>query len=187
MRERGWALSAEERALWRVDESALVLPEGGAGEHVSAGCAELWGELEAQWGELRERGEVQRELPSQLWLCAGTGATARGLLKAMPQGGPTRLVVVSALKGARRERAQTLELAQERGVCCEWSDEHSGRFGQLTPALKALRASVTREADLWIDPVYQPKLLAELIRRHEALRGVELLWLHTGGARGLEP
>ena len=181
LRERGWALSEEERSAWGVSPSALILPEGGDAEVVREGCAELWRELETQWVRLNE-GPLD-----ELWLCAGTGATARGVMSAMPVGCSTRVVVVSAVKGAKREQATAERVAEARSLQLEWVDERRfGGFGRLTPEVEALRGRVEREAGLWVDRVYQPKLLAELIRRARALEGRSVVWLHTGGARALE-
>ena len=197
LREGGWALTPEERAAWAPPGgggAVEVLPEGGAGAHVASGCAGLWAELEAQWGEEKrgeeKRGDERRGAalcgpPDELWLAAGTGATARGVAAAMPPGHPTRLVAVSAARGARREEEALLAVAAARGVAAEGVDEE--RFGGFARGLEAARAwarRVEERAGVWVDPVYNAKLLAELAARAPRLAGRRVVWVHSGGWRG---
>jgi len=185
LRERGWSLTPEERAEWRIPEGAFTVPEGGDSPLASSGCEALWPELSAQWVERQAQAEHTPSI-DELWLCAGTGATARGLLRGMPISSTTRVVVVSAVRGARREEAQTLRVAHEMGIGCEWVDERRfGGFGRQSEALIRLRAEGMEETGIWIDPVYQSKLWWELIERRDQLQGKRVVWLHTGGAQAL--
>lgn len=185
LRERAWRPEPEELARWGATRGAFVLAEGGDAESARAGCAELWRELAAQWAALsaQQLGGAQLD---ELWLCAGTGATARGLLSGIPAGSRLKLQVISAVRGARREEAQTRALAATRSIELDWLDERRfGGFGRLSPELSALRERFIAETGLWIDAVYQAKLLWELIARRAALSGRRVIWLHTGGLREL--
>jgi 1-aminocyclopropane-1-carboxylate deaminase len=178
LREGGWRLTAEEVSAWGgAGGGARVVGEGGAGEHTLSGCAALWAELEAQ----REG----RAPFDELWLSAGTGATACGLLEAMPAGHPTRVVAVSAARGAWRESEAVAARAGARGLSAEWVDE--GRFGGFARGLERSQRVAERFEGLtgvWVDPVYNAKLLAELAARAPRLTGRRVLWVHTGGFRG---
>lgn len=178
LRARGWLLSLQERVEWGLPEGILSLPEGGDAVSAERGCRAIWAELESQ----RSRHEALDEL----WLCAGTGATARGLMMGMPYGCETKLVIISAVKGAHAQAQQTLAVAQARGLRCEWLDElRFGGFGRRTDALMRLRAEGIEETGVWVDPIYQPKLWWELLERRALLRGKRVVWLHTGGAQAL--
>lgn len=184
LRAEGWAPTPEELAAWApAGGGARVLPEGGAGAHVAAGCAGLWGELAAQWAALAAGWGGAP--PDELWLAAGTGATARGLVQAMPPGHPTRVVAVSAARGAAREAAALLGAAAARGVAAEWVDEaRFGGFARGLAAAGALAARVEGLAGVRVDPVYNAKLLAELWSRAPRLAGRRVVWVHTGGWAG---
>lgn len=185
LRGRGWALSTEERTEWGVPDEALIIPEGGDSSLASSGCEALWPELSEQWIASQAQAQVSPPI-DELWLCAGTGTTARGLLRGMPLACTTKVVVMSAVKGATQEEAQTLALARERRLHCEWVDERRfGGFARQTEALRTLRSEGIHETGVWIDPVYQPKLWWELIERRAQLQGKRVVWLHTGGARAL--
>lgn len=183
LRVRNWRLSSEERRAWNIDDQALILPEGGDAESAEIGCSEIWPELIAQ--TCRPSAQDHLAHFDEIWLCAGTGATARGLMLGMPTGCQTKVVIISAVKGAKQQEAQALELAQQRDLTCEWVDESFGGFGKRTPALMSLRQEGIYESTVWIDPIYQPKLWWALNERQQDLQGKRIVWLHTGGARSL--
>ena len=159
---RRWGLSAFER-----------LPEGGAGAHVMAGCGELWSELRVQLKQ------AQLAPVQHIVLAAGTGATAAGLLSAMPEGSSAQVHVVSAVRGARRERAAVEAIAAQRGLTLRWEDEcHFGGFGRGGPALTAARERFEAAHGIELDRSYNAKVWAYLERT--LLEGA-VVWINTGG------
>ena len=49
---------------------------------------------------------------------------------------------------------------------------------------RALARRVEERAGVWVDPVYNAKLLAELAARAPRLAGRRVVWVHSGGWRG---
>lgn len=165
LRNTGWQISSEMRAQWGATDAHL-LPEGGAGDHAMRGCGAIWHEL-------------KRTHFDHLVLASGTGTTAQGILKAMPENSKTRVHVVSAVKGAQRECAAVEATAQSKGIDLHWEDDpHFGGFGKWTPELMALKTQFESATGIAIDPNYNAKVLAYL---HRTQLSGKVLWLHTGG------
>ncbi len=172
LRDKHWQLDARDFQQWQIPSDSLILPEGGSGEHNRQGCAELWHEL------------IQQGLPDQLWLAAGTGGTARGILNAMPENCPTRLHIISAVKGAHREAKQTLNLARSKGIHCHWQDETAfGGFAKTSPDLQDLQAHFSHTTDIPLDPVYNAKVCWHLQQFSQSIPHCRdhIVWLHSGG------
>ena len=166
LRDAGWRPEPEQLERWGVARPQL-LAEGGAGPHALKGCGEIWEEISKQ---------LQ---PAHLLLASGTGTTAAGILSAMPEGSPTKVHVISAVKGARREQAMVEALAIHRRLQVHWEDESAfGGFGRVTAELLVLRERFEAESGISIDPCYNAKVWAYLQRT--PLSG-SVVWLHTGG------
>lgn len=166
LREGNWLPTIEQRRLWNA-ESSVVLPEGGAGEHVAKGCGEIWSEI------------PMNEKPDHLVVASGTGATVIGILKAMPAGSSTVIHVVSAVKGAHLEARAVQELAASKGIKLHWEDEvHYGGFGKVNDALMEAKSQFEAASGIALDRNYNSKVWAYLNRRTWSGR---VLWLHTGG------
>lgn len=164
LRDKSWEPSAEQLAHWKVPEDVALLPEGGSGPHNAQGCAALWDEL--PWE------------PNQLWISAGTAGTVQGILRAMPENSATKVVVVSAVRGAQREAAATQAIAQAKNIALEWIDEQWGGFGKSAPALEQHTADFVAHTGIHLDPVYNAKLWYALNKRRPEGR---LVWINTGG------
>lgn len=172
LRDCHWQPSAAQLQHWQAPLDSQILPEGGSGEHNLLGCQQLWQEIEDQG------------LPDQLWLAAGTGGTARGILQAMPNGCSTKMHIISAVKGAKREAQQTLDLAHSKGIQCTWQDEDVfGGFAKSRPELQHLHNLFSHTTDIPLDPVYNTKVCWHLqqLSQSKPQHDDHIVWLHTGG------
>ena len=172
LRDAQWQPNKGQRQQWNTLPNSHILPEGGSGEHNQLGCAQLWQEL------------IEQGVPDQLWLAAGTGGTACGILQAMPNGSATKMHVISAVKGAKREAQQTLDLAQSKAIQCTWQDENVfGGFAKSSPELEDLHNLFSHATDIPLDPVYNTKVCWHLqqLSQCKPQNDDHIVWLHTGG------
>ena len=172
LREHQWQPNKDQTQQWNTPSNSHILPEGGSGEHNQLGCAQLWQEL------------IEQGVPEQLWLAAGTGGTARGILQAMPNGCATKMHIISAVKGAQREAQATLNLANSKGIQCTWQDENVfGGFAKTSPELQHLHNLFSHATDIPLDPVYNTKVCWHLQRLSQSnpQHDDHIVWLHTGG------
>ena len=154
LREQGW-----------IGYEGRLLPEGGAGMHALEGCGEIWRELAYD--------------PDHLVLASGTGTTVLGIIAAMPQLCKTRIHVISAVKGAHKERAKVEKQASQKQIVLHWEDEvHFGGFGKWSPALIKETEMFEQTTGIPLEPNYNAKVWAYLQRTN--LEG-KVVWIHTGG------
>ena len=170
LREQAWQPSIEQLKTWQVSEKYKLLPEGGSGSHNDLGCAQLWQELQTQ-------GSID-----YLWLAAGTAGTVQGLIKAMPRDCPTRITVVSAVKGAHREAAQTQALAASKNIPLTWLDETQfGGFAKSNAQLQLNCDEFHKSTGIVLDPVYNAKVWWQL--QQSCPNHGKVVWVNTGGLR----
>lgn len=166
LREANWQPTPAQKQLWGASRMR-ILPEGGAGAWTQLGCAEIWQEIAAEF------------IPHHFVLASGTAATVQGILRAMDPGAETKVHVVSAVKGARREELATRALAEQKGIDLHWEDEvHFGGFGKSTAPLQQLVGRFEMDTGFAIDPIYNAKVLNYL--NNQMLKG-SVIWLNTGG------
>ncbi|MDP6968262.1 MAG: pyridoxal-phosphate dependent enzyme [Gammaproteobacteria bacterium] len=171
LRDNNWQLNAQEVMDWQLPTDTHILPEGGSGPHNLMGCQQLWQEIHNQI------------LPDHIWLAAGTGGTARGLLQAMPTNCTTKITLVSAVKGAHREAAKTAAVADQKGIQLQWLDETTfGGFAKSNALLAQSRQDFYQATDIPLDPVYNAKVWWHLCHS-QPLPAQKVLWIHTGGFR----
>ena len=164
LREKDWLPTAGQLQEWG-GESAQILPEGGAGRHAFEGCGEIWTELDHK--------------PDHLLIASGTATTVLGILSAMPEDSPTKVHVISAVKGAKKEQARVKVCAQQKSINLHWEDEvHFGGFGKIPAQLTPLQTAFNKEHGFAIDPVYNAKVWAYIQRT--SFEG-SVLWINTGG------
>ncbi len=170
LREQAWQPSDEQLLAWQVSKDHKLLPEGGSGAHNDLGCAQLWQELQAQ-GPIHD-----------LWLAAGTAGTVQGLIRAMPHSCNTHITVVSAVKGAHREAAQTQALAAGKNIQLTWLDETQfGGFAKSNAQLRFSSEEFYKITGINLDPVYNAKLWWQL--QQASPSNGKLVWINTGGLR----
>ena len=164
LREMDWVPTALQLQGWGC-ESAQLLPEGGAGQHAFEGCGEIWTELDHK--------------PDHLLIASGTSTTVLGILWAMPEGSATKIHVVSAVKGAKKEQASVKEYAQQKSIDLHWEDEmYFGGFGKMPEKLNEQKRTFEDEHGFAIDTVYNAKVWAYIQRT--SFEG-SVLWINTGG------
>jgi len=164
LREKDWLPTAGQLQEWG-GESAQILPEGGAGRHAFEGCGEIWTELDHK--------------PDHLLIASGTAATVLGILWAMPESSATKVHVISAVKGAKKEQASVKECAQQKSIDLHWEDDvHFGGFGKIPEQLNEQKRAFEDEHGFAIDPVYNAKVWAYIQRT--SFEG-SVLWINTGG------
>jgi 1-aminocyclopropane-1-carboxylate deaminase len=164
LREMDWVPTALQLQGWGC-ESAQLLPEGGAGQHAFEGCGEIWTELDHK--------------PDHLLIASGTSTTVLGILWAMPEGSATKIHVVSAVKGAKKEQASVKEYAQQKSIDLHWEDEmYFGGFGKMPEQLNEQKRTFEDEHGFAIDTVYNAKVWAYIQRT--SFEG-SVLWINTGG------
>ena len=164
LREMDWVPTARQLQEWG-GESAQILPEGGAGRHAFEGCGEIWTELDHK--------------PDHLLIASGTAATVLGILWAMPESSATKVHVISAVKGAKKEQASVKECAQQKSIDLHWEDDvHFGGFGKIPEQLNEQKRAFEDEHCFAIYPVYNAKVWAYIQRT--SFEG-SVLWINTGG------
>jgi 1-aminocyclopropane-1-carboxylate deaminase len=161
--------------------NSFIIPEGGANYYGTMGCAEIWKEIEPKI--------------DHLFLCAGTGCTATGLLLSMPEN--TKLHVVSALKGDFQKSQMegilyTAFLDEEtkndlfQNVSF-YNDYHFGGYAKTNALLFDFISKIKSEIDIALDPVYTGKaffgMLQEILNSNY-FDGSTICFLHTGGLMG---
>ena len=157
-----------------TESNACIVPEGGSGELGVKGCEEI---LNA--------GKVDPSDYDQIWLAAGTGATAAGIIRSVHNKCHVRVVPV--LKGAgfiEKDIKQYLDDSLKN-----WSldlEAHCGGYGKVTPELLEFMHNVELSTSVPFDHVYTGKMLLAFRNSVEAgeLKRNNILLLHTGGLQG---
>jgi 1-aminocyclopropane-1-carboxylate deaminase len=176
--ERG----TEDFKVWLHDHfpHAYFIPEGGANYLGLMGCMEM---LTAS----------DRQSFTDVCVCAGTGATAAGLLLSSPHQRIHAFFGLKLSEGEMKEMVrqklrwvmQDVEVVEEMMQRLEvYSDERWGGFGKIKPELVEWMKMEEEKGVLW-DRVYSAKMGFALA--HDDLRnamGTEILVLHTGGLSG---
>lgn len=158
-----------------------IVPEGGANFYGAIGCQEILTLADRHY--------------DHIYVAAGTGATAAGILSATQRG--TRVHAVSVLKGdfLREEIRKMLwymlgeedvvELYMQRLELDTTS--HFGGYGQTKPELFESIRSFYEETGVPLEPIYTGKVLHALqsaVVREQVERDESVLFVHTGGLQG---
>lgn len=159
-----------------------IVPEGGANFYGVVGCQEILKETTNDF--------------DHVFLCAGTGTTAAGVI--LSAGARTKVHVVSALKGDFMEAHVTKML---NSVCFDeelvgelksktifHNNAHFGGYAKSSPELATFIADFKNQTNLPLDPIYTGKSMYALVQ--EWKRGGlghenKILFIHTGGMQGV--
>jgi 1-aminocyclopropane-1-carboxylate deaminase len=159
----------------------FIIPEGGANFYGAIGCQEIILTLTQTY--------------DHIYLAAGTGTTAAGVLSAIDS--KTSLHAVSALKGDFLEtdirkllwsivgdEEQANSLLQNLDLN---TSAHCGGYGKTTPELFELIRSFYKHTQVALEPIYTGKVLLAMI--HDWKNGIiksnqNVLMIHTGGLKG---
>jgi len=163
-------------------QNTFIVPEGGANFFGMVGCQEIWD-------------EVKDERFSHLYVSAGTGTTAAGLLAGLPE--KMKMTVVSALKGdfmeaeIRNRLTYSFfddELVQDKmSSLVVLDDDVFGGYAKMNEELLEFVKWVNEEFDLPLDKVYTAKTFYRIIQHIQLgklKKGDCVLFIHTGGLQG---
>jgi 1-aminocyclopropane-1-carboxylate deaminase len=159
----------------------LMVPEGGANFYGAIGCQEIISTMSQRY--------------DHIYLAAGTGTTAAGMLSAI--GSETTLHAVSALKGdfleadirkllwsivGDDEHATSLMKNLDLNT-----SSHCGGYGKTTNELFDIIRSFHKQTQIALEPIYTGKVLFAMIE--DIKSGIiksdqNVLMIHTGGLQG---
>lgn len=157
------------------NDSTYFIDEGGASAEAVQGCSEIISEL--------------TETYDHIFVAAGTGTTAAGLLKGIQDAGlNTKLHVIPVLKGGSFIADEIVRYTALSKHLILHTDYHFGGYAKTTPALLDFIKKFTQETGVLIDPVYTAKMfyaILDLYQQHQILPTDSILAIHTGGLLGL--
>jgi 1-aminocyclopropane-1-carboxylate deaminase/D-cysteine desulfhydrase-like pyridoxal-dependent ACC family enzyme len=161
--------------------NTYIIPEGGSNFYGLSGCQEIWKEIPKEF--------------TDVFVTAGTGTTAAGILSAMPEN--ARLHVCSALKGdfLKADIERKLEYGFHNSEFTEfcmhrmtlYSEDTFGGYGKHTPELFDFMRFVQETFALPLDQVYTAKAfyrLFQMIQNGDFNSSSKILFIHTGGLQG---
>ena len=158
-------------------KDCLIVPEGGSGELGVKGCEDI---LAA--------GGVNPADYDEIWLPAGTGATAAGLIRSVQNKALVRVIAV--LKGAHWLNS-SISRYLPTGSRSSWRlecDYHCGGYARTIPELLGFIESFYAETGIPLDHVYTGKMLLalkQMVTAGQIVSGHRILLIHTGGLQGL--
>lgn len=157
------------------DRNAYFIDEGGASKEAVDGCTEIINELS--------------ETYDHIFVAAGTGTTAAGLLKAIQAKNlPTKLHVIPVLKGGDFIKTEIAKYASITEHLIIHTDFHFGGYAKTTPELIQFIKTFTAKTGLLLDPVYTAKMffaIFDLQHKNKISSTDKILAIHTGGLLGL--
>jgi 1-aminocyclopropane-1-carboxylate deaminase len=157
------------------NDSTYFIDEGGASAEAVIGCSEIISELTENY--------------DHIFVAAGTGTTAAGLLKGIQDAGLyTKLHVIPVLKGGSFIADEIVRYTALSNHLILHPDYHFGGYAKTTPALLDFIKKFTQETGVLIDPVYTAKMfyaILDLYQQHQILPTDKILAIHTGGLLGL--
>lgn len=149
-----------------------LVPEGGSNQLALKGVAELMAECDEPY--------------DYIFLAAGTGTTAAGLIDSAPAG--SRVVVINALRNPGLED-QIASLIVRGDVSWEVSHNyHFGGFARVPDTLMDWYQEFYAEYGLMLDPIYNAKAMFALMDWYNTgliHSGAKVLYIHTGGLQGI--
>lgn len=160
--------------------NAFVIPEGGSNYLGVNGAAEIWQSINSNY--------------DQVFVAAGTGSTAAGLI--LGNKGGAKIQVIQALKGdfmtneimtqinwVINDRILSQKLLSEHTIHTNF---HCGGYGKWNEELIAFIQQFYKQFKIKLDPIYTGKVAlacSKLIITKESQR---VLIIHTGGVQGVK-
>ncbi len=150
-----------------------IVPEGGNNIQGIAGIEALCKEI-----------INGKESFTDIFVAAGTGTTAAGLVRYLPDN--IQIHIINVLKNPGLK----VTMFQQAGMKRNWSiysEYHCGGFAKTTPQLIQLMNRFIAETEINLDPIYTGKVLLalkHLLQSHNLAPDASILWLHTGGVQG---
>lgn len=157
------------------NQNTYFIGEGGASAEAIRGCAEIINELQ--------------ETYDHIFVAAGTGTTAAGLLKGIQANNlSTKLHVIPALKGGEFIKEEISNDVEPTAHLILHTEYHFGGYAKTTPQLLNFIRNFTQETGILIDPVYTAKMfyaIHDLAAKSELGYNDKILAVHTGGLLGI--
>ncbi|MFW0716792.1 1-aminocyclopropane-1-carboxylate deaminase/D-cysteine desulfhydrase [Pedobacter sp. N23S346] len=157
------------------NDDTYFIDEGGASAEAVTGCGEIITEL--------------KDTYDHIFVAAGTGTTAAGLLKGIQeQGLNTKLHAIPVLKGGGFIADEIARYTEISNHLILHTDYHFGGYAKTTPELVAFIKKFTSATGVLIDPVYTSKMffaIIDLCAQNQILSTDKILAIHTGGLLGL--
>ncbi|MBY0243911.1 MAG: pyridoxal-phosphate dependent enzyme [Sphingobacteriaceae bacterium] len=157
------------------DENSFFINEGGASEEGVLGCCEIISEL--------------TDVYDHIFVAAGTGTTAAGLLKEINlKKLTTKLHVIPVLKGGDFITEEIEKYEPNTSQLTLHTDYHFGGYAKTTPKLIEFMKHFISSTGLMIDPIYTAKMffaIDDLAKQNYFKKDEKILALHTGGIFGV--
>jgi 1-aminocyclopropane-1-carboxylate deaminase len=157
-----------------IIEASLFIPEGGACELGTVGCAEIISELNLT--------DV-----SKLFVACGTGTTIAGLAsKIINLNLKTTLIGIQVLKGASYISDEIKEIYGINNATI-LDEFHCGGYAKTNEELISFIKEFTVETGVLLDPVYTGKMMfaiKKLTKSNKIISGEKIVAIHTGGLTG---
>ncbi len=188
LKEQGTKMIFVSRSAYREKENSLevqkylsqyqnhyLIPEGGSSDLAIAGLLEMCDELD--WSMI-----------DHLFVSAGTGATAGGILNFMDRyNTQAKLHVVSALKGGfmKTEVLKYAGLSHSQSLIV-YDDFHFGGYAKMPMELIDFSNEFTDKTNLPLDLIYNAKTMyamSTVISNGEIGTNSNVLFVNTGGRR----
>lgn len=157
------------------DKTTYVIPEGGAAKDALPGCAEIIDELPLD--------------TAHIFVAAGTGTTAAGLLQGINASGRNiQLHVIPVLKGGDYMEELIAHYEPNTKYLQMHNDYHFGGYAKVTPMLTAFMRDFVNKTGVLLDPIYTAKMcfgMMDLIATNVIPRSEKVVAIHTGGLLGI--
>ncbi|MCC7301472.1 MAG: 1-aminocyclopropane-1-carboxylate deaminase/D-cysteine desulfhydrase [Bacteroidia bacterium] len=151
------------------------VPEGGANEEATRGCAGIIAEIHE---------------PFDFIVCAcGTGSTLAGLITSLEKA--QMAIGIPVLSEAQfLEERITGWVGPDKNLRSRWKlyyDYSFGRYGAITPELRKFAREFREDTGIPLDCIYTAKMmwgLLDLTEKGVFMKGEKVIALHTGGLQG---
>jgi len=160
--------------------NAYVIPEGGSNYLGVTGCIDIWQSI--------------HKVYDCIFLAAGTGCTASGLILGAPE--CTTINVVSVLKGdfMKAEVKKHLNWVLNDLSACEEllkahqiiDTAHFGGYAKWTQDLLQFMQIFKQSTQIQLDPIYTAKSAFAMFKKLSDTSDKTVLFIHTGGLQGIK-
>ena len=158
-----------------LNSETYFIDEGGASAEAVIGCSEIINEL--------------TETYDHIFVAAGTGTTAAGLLKGIQEAGlNTKLHVIPVLKDGNFIADEIAAYTEISNHLILHTDYYFGGYAKTTPELLEFIKNFVKGTGILIDPVYTAKMfyaITDLAKQNQITPTDKILAVHTGGLLGL--
>lgn len=157
------------------DNKAYFIDEGGACTEAIQGCAEIIDELKDKY--------------DYIFVAAGTGTTAAGLLKGIWHHQlNTQLHVIPVLKDGDFIKDEIGKYVSDLSLLTIHTNYHFGGYAKTTPMLLQFIQQFSTQTGLLLDPIYTGKMMFainDLVNKGIIKKDAKILAIHTGGLLGI--